>query len=157
MDFSSCYTFRPQKTDHATRWISAPVTPSDHKKRITPRCSSFVHTESGATISIVSQRKAKLCDDAETFHKRIQRCYLLACVPRKQYRKHTKNYNTCADTYWLTLVYIYIFGTWIWLFIYISMYGVYLPILKLIFCNFIQNQSRWIAVCISCNAIQIVR
>ena len=52
------------------RWISAPVTPSDHKKRVTPRCSSFVHMESGTAISIVSQPKAKLCDDAETFHKR---------------------------------------------------------------------------------------
>jgi len=40
------------------------------KKRITPRCFSLVHTESGAAILIVSQRKAKLCDDAETFHKR---------------------------------------------------------------------------------------
>ena len=48
------------------QWISAPVTPSDHKKRIMPRCSSFVHTESGTAILIVSQRKDKLCDDTET-------------------------------------------------------------------------------------------
>jgi hypothetical protein len=32
---------------------------------------------------IVSQRKAKLCDDAETFHKQRQRCHLLACVYRQ--------------------------------------------------------------------------
>ena len=64
-----------------------------------PHCSSFVHTESGAAISIVSQRKAKLCDDAETFHMRRQRCYLLAYVRRKQYREPIKNYNTCANTY----------------------------------------------------------
>ena len=86
------------------RWISAPVTPSDHKKHITPRCSSFLHTNSGAVIPFVSQRKTKLFDDAETFHKRRQRCYLLACACRKQHRQPIKNYNTCADTYWLTLV-----------------------------------------------------
>jgi len=40
----------------------------------------------------VSQRKAKLCDDAETFHKRRQRCYLLACARRKHYRQPIKNY-----------------------------------------------------------------
>ena len=55
--------------------------------------------ESGAAILIVSQRKAKLCDDAETFHMRRQRCYLLACARRKQYRQPTEHYNTCADTY----------------------------------------------------------
>ena len=87
------------------RWISAPVTTSDHKKRVRPRCSSFVNTESGADILIVSQRKDKLCDDAETFHKRRQSCYLLACARRKQYRQPIKNYNTCADTYWLNLAY----------------------------------------------------
>jgi len=89
MDFSSWYTFRP-------------------KKQITPRCSSLVHTESGAAILIVSQRKAKLCDDAETFHKRTQRCYLLACACRKQYRQPTEHYNTCADTYWLALIHFFI-------------------------------------------------
>jgi len=99
------------------RWISAPVTPSDHKKRITPRCSSFVHTESGPAISIVSQRKTKVCGDAETFHKRRQRCYLSAYARRNQYRQLIKNYDTCADTYWHTLVYPvkrldYFLGNW---------------------------------------------
>jgi len=79
MDCSSCYTFRPQKTDHATLF--------------------FVHTDSGAAILIVLQRKDKLCDDAETFHKQRQRCYLLECSRRKQYRQPIKKYNTCADTY----------------------------------------------------------
>ena len=65
--------------------IWAPVTPLDDKKRITPRCSPFVKTEIGAAISIVWQRKAKLCHYAETFHKRRERCYMLACARRKQY------------------------------------------------------------------------
>jgi len=38
-------------------WISAPGTPSDHKKRITPRCSSLVHTESGAATLLCHSAK----------------------------------------------------------------------------------------------------
>jgi len=38
-------------------WISAPGTPSDHKKRITPCCSSLVHTESGAAILLCHSAK----------------------------------------------------------------------------------------------------
>ena len=72
------------------RWISAPLTPSDHKKLITPRCSSFVHTESGAAVSFVSQRINEMFEKSETFHKCRQRCYLLACARRKQYRQPIK-------------------------------------------------------------------
>jgi len=35
-------------------WISAPGTPSDHKKQIRPHCSSLVHTESGTAIFCVT-------------------------------------------------------------------------------------------------------
>jgi hypothetical protein len=41
------------------------------------------------THFIVSQHKAKLCDDAETFHKRRQRRHLLACANPQ---------SMCADT-----------------------------------------------------------
>jgi hypothetical protein len=80
MDFSSWCTFRPQKTDHATLFFIG------------------AHGEWRSHF-VVSQRKAKLCDDTETFHKWRQKYNLLACEHRKQYSQPTQNENTSADTF----------------------------------------------------------
>ena len=82
MDFSFWYTFRPQKSDHATLFFLGS------------------HGEWRSHF-ILSWSKAKLCDDAETFHKRRQRGYLLACARRKQYRQtHRTLKHQCG--YFLT-------------------------------------------------------
>jgi hypothetical protein len=72
MDFISWDTFGQQKTDHATLFFIG------------------AHGEWRSHFGVL-QRKAKLCDDAETFHKQRQRCYLLACARRKQYCHPTQN------------------------------------------------------------------
>jgi len=53
--FIHLYTLRCGKTlfpycAESLRWISAPDTSSDYKKRITERCCSLVQKESGATM-----------------------------------------------------------------------------------------------------------
>jgi hypothetical protein len=69
MDFSSWYNFRPQKTDHGTLFFLG--------------ANGEWHSH-----FIVSQRKAKLCDDAETFHKRAQK----AVPPTHRTLKHVCGY-----------------------------------------------------------------
>ena len=48
------------------RWISAPDTPSDHKKRITERCSSLVQKESGAAVVNVTVGTKELTEQLQT-------------------------------------------------------------------------------------------
>ena len=48
------------------RCISAPDTPSDHKKRITERCPSLVQTESGAAMVNVTVGTKGLTEQLQT-------------------------------------------------------------------------------------------
>jgi hypothetical protein len=53
---ASTTSMHPTPLDESLRMISAPGTLSDHKSRITARCSSLVRTESGTSMLTVLPR-----------------------------------------------------------------------------------------------------